>query len=119
MNTKLRISFDFDSTLSKRIVQEMAKRYVAAGDDVYITTTRLEYLEGMDVKFKNTTLFKIAEEVGIPKENIRFTNYEDKVGYLTDFDIHFDDDSYEIDLITRSKSKCMGVLINYKDYQIH
>ena len=112
----MKVSFDFDNTLSKRRIQEMAKRFIHAGDDVYITTTRLEFIEGMEAKFSNTTLFMIAQEVGIPKENIRFTNYEDKVGYLNDFDIHFDDDPYEIDLITRSKAKCIGILINYKKY---
>ena len=113
---KLKVSFDFDSTLSKRKIQEIAKRFVNSGDDVYITTTRCDGVDGMGNKFSNETLFKIAEEVGIPKEKVRFTNYEDKVDYLDSFDIHFDDDPYEIDLITKSKSKCIGLLLNYKDY---
>lgn len=114
----MKVSFDFDSTLSKRNIQAIAKRFIKAGDDVYITTTRLEYKKGMDVKFSNTNLFLIAEKLGIPKENIRFTNYEDKVGYLENFDIHFDDDPHEIDLITRSNLKCLGILVNYKDYSL-
>ena len=32
--------------------------------------------------------------------------------------MHFDDDEVEIDLITRSKIKCLGILINYKNYNL-
>ena len=46
------------------------------------------------------------------------TNHENKVHHLEGFDIHYDDDELEIDLITRSDLKCLGVLINYKNYYL-
>lgn len=113
----MKISFDFDSTLSRPDIQEVAKRFIDFGDDVHITTTRRDKIDFIEIE--NSEVFEVAEKLGIPKENIHFTNMQDKEPFLNGFDMHFDDDEYEIDLITRSKNKCLGVLINYKNYAIH
>tara|TARA_R110000796_G_scaffold215732_3_gene331762 strand:+ start:3956 stop:4303 length:348 start_codon:yes stop_codon:yes gene_type:complete len=112
----MKVSFDFDSTLTRDDIQALAKRHIHFGDEVHITTTRRNNVSGF--KIENEDLFKIASELKIDEDNIHFTNYEDKVDYLTDFDMHYDDDEYEIDLITRSKIKCLGILINYKNYYV-
>jgi len=56
----MKVSFDFDSTLTLPTIQELAIRHIKFGDD----------------------------------------------------------DEHEIDLITRSDLKCLGVLINYKNYYL-
>ena len=112
----MKISFDFDSTLSTRKMQSIADDFISRGHEVHIVTSRFD--KNNTVIYTNEDLFKIADKVGISRENITFTNQNDKVGYLEGFDIHFDDDEYEIDLITRSKIRCLGILINYKNYNL-
>lgn len=113
----MKISFDFDGCLTKRYIQEIAKQFIFCGSFVYITTTRRNNVGSFEIE--NSEVFEIAEKVGIPKENIRFTNYVDKVDFLEDFDIHFDDDEYEIDLINRRpNSVCEGILVGYRNYKV-
>lgn len=116
----MKISFDFDSTLSRGDIQELAFDLISCGHEVYITTSRHQdwNWKGTNIEL-NKDLYEIADKLGIDFDRVRFTNMEDKVGYLEGFDMHFDDDEYEIDLITRSdKVKCLGILINYKNYKI-
>ena len=112
----MKISFDFDSTLDRGDIQQLALGMVNCGHDVHITTTRRDKIEF--VKLENEEVFTVAEKVGINFDKITFTNMQDKVHFLEGFDMHFDDDEYEIDLITRSKIKCLGILINYKNYNL-
>ncbi len=119
----MKISFDFDSTLTREDIQEIADDFINRGHDVHITTSRhsksrYKLVGGGEIPFPNKDLFGIAENLGIPKENTPFTEMQDKVDFLDGFDMHFDDDEYEIDLITRSKIKCLGILINYKNYKL-
>ena len=54
---------------------------------------------------------EIAESIGIKQERIRFTSYVDKFEFLEDFDIHFDDDVIEIELINEHLPNCKAILI--------
>lgn len=108
---KKKVSFDFDGTLSEEQGQKRAKSHIDKGDTVYITTSRPENYEFME--FENKDLFKVAAEIGIPKDRITFTAYDDKWKYLKDFDFHFDNDEMEITLINANTS-CIGVLIKYE-----
>tara|TARA_R110000851_G_scaffold47424_1_gene115129 strand:- start:74965 stop:75330 length:366 start_codon:yes stop_codon:yes gene_type:complete len=113
----MKISFDFDSTLSRDDIQQIADDFIMRGHDVHITTSRHESNKWVQPNLThNHDLFKIAEELGIPMESIHFTEMKDKVEFLEGFDMHFDDDEFEIDLITRSEITCLGILINYKNY---
>tara|TARA_R110000796_G_scaffold248124_1_gene374512 strand:- start:426 stop:785 length:360 start_codon:yes stop_codon:yes gene_type:complete len=112
----MKVSFDFDSTLSTSLIQRLAKRHIQYGDEVHITTTRQP--EDDSLGFTNEYLYKVADRLGIKRENIHFTKYQDKVHFLKSFDIHYDDDEHEIDLITRSDLSCLGILINYKNYNL-
>lgn len=115
----MKISFDFDSTLTREDIQELAHDLISRGHEVYITTSRHQdwKWKGVNSEF-NKDLYEVADKLGIDFDRVRFTNMEDKVGYLDGFDMHFDDDEYEINLITRSKIKCLGILINYKNYNV-
>lgn len=120
----MKVSFDFDGTLQLPIIQEIAKRHIKWGDEVHITTTRSEekpnykLVGGGELPPPNRDLFAIAKQLGIPNENICFTKSNNKVHFLSMFDIHYDDDEHEIDLITRSELTCIGILVNYKNYYL-
>lgn len=51
------------------------------------------------------------DPVTIPEERIQFTGYVDKWEFLEGFDMHFDDDQIEIDLIEENLPNCVCVLI--------
>lgn len=111
----MKVSFDWDSTLAEPRVQNLAKKFIEAGHEVFITTSRTEN-PPPHARWDNKIIYTIAEKLGIPKENIRFTNYADKYEFLDGFDIHFDDDPEEIRLIEEN-IKCVGVIIN--DFEYH
>lgn len=98
----MKISFDFDSTLDRESVQKLAKQIIAMGHEVYIVTSRWDdknatiHYHQSDV---NADLYKVAEELGIPKERIIFTNMIWKAEYFMnnpDFLFHLDDNLTEI-----------------------
>lgn len=102
-NEKNKVSFDFDGTLSKEKVQNYARKLISLGFDVHITTTRIDF--GYGAKFDNSDLFKVADRLGIKRENIFFTCARYKCNFLNDnFLFHLDDDEYEIAKITNIKA---------------
>jgi translation elongation factor EF-1alpha len=119
-----KISLDFDYTLSRKDVQEFAKKLVNLDFDVWIVTSRfsneealLRGLYGADKK--NKEIYDIAELCGIKKENIVFTNKIDKINYLKDknFTIHLDDDIDELMAILESGDLCKPINVNYFDWE--
>jgi len=106
------VSFDFDSTLSETPMQKLAAKYIKLGADVRITTSRADYMEGL--QFSNHDLFEVAESLGIDREKVKFTNFDDKYKFVKDFDMHFDDDEQEINLINEFPGKCIGFLYQPK-----
>ena len=108
MKTDFKVSFDFDQTLSETPMQNLAKKYISLGADVFITTSRTDYKDGL--RYDNTDIFETADKLGIKKENITFTSYDDKYKFVKDFDLHFDDDEQEISLINSFPGKCIGFL---------
>ncbi len=124
----MKISFDFDSTLSREDVQEFATELVNAGHEVWIVTSRYntEYIRenkaGYAWEFQiacNHELFRIADKCGIKKENIKFTNMESKSIFLKDkgFAFHMDDDDIELMDIVDSGDKCEVVSVFDKDWR--
>lgn len=106
----MKISFDFDSTLAEERSQRLAKKLKQEGHELFITTTR--YIEpGFTASYHNEPVYVVAEKLGIPRENIRFTNGSEKWRYLEGFDLHFDDDQIEIELLEENLPSCIGVLI--------
>lgn len=108
------VSFDFDSTLSRKDVQEYAIELIQKGMEVWICTSRYTNERAHSVTW-NDDLFKVAKRVGIPKDRIIFTNMIDKYVLINEHDFvwHLDDDVIEISLI-RSYSKTVGVSV-YKN----
>lgn len=108
---KNKVSFDWDGTGDRADVQNLIKEFIAMGADVYICTFRTK--EYNDALFKivdkstpaNSDLYKATDELGIPRENIIFTEMDDKSKFLDDsFVFHLDDDYMALyDLRVNSK----------------
>lgn len=96
-----KVSFDFDSTLSRVDVQDFCKELIYYGYDVWIVTSRAKKIGDMDW---NADLYKVAEKLKINKDKIVFTEGNMKVDFFkenSDFIFHLDDDSIEIDFINK------------------
>lgn len=95
----MKVSFDFDNTLSKESVQKYAANLIAIGIEVHIVTSRYEFYY-----CNNNDLYEVADRLGIKRENIHFTNMRNKCDFFQenpDFIFHLDDDSIEIDFINK------------------
>jgi len=103
MKTEIKVSFDFDCTLDKIGVQAYAKELLDNGIDVWICTSRT-CPENSENGW-NDDLFLIADELGIKRDNIIFTNHEDKSNHLLhkNFKWHLDDDWIELNQLNKSK----------------
>lgn len=112
----MKVSFDFDNTLSEKEVQDFCKELVLEGNEVFIVTARISDSEAIKSNWhwiprQNQQLYSIADECGVPRENIIFTAYSDKIDYLKEknFIFHIDDDFEEINLIEESNDQCKGI----------
>jgi hypothetical protein len=101
------VSFDFDDTLSKESVQKYAKELMEYGINVYVTTTRYDDLHKHRYEWNptNEDLWKVIDELGIPRHYVRFTCMEWKYKYLdrSSFIWHLDDNKEEEDRATFHK----------------
>ena len=103
----MKISFDYDGVLSEERMRKVAKKFIDNGNDVWVTTTRFSNPDST----WNRDLFKVAKDLGIPDDKIQMTNGENKWKFLKSFDIHFDDDQIEVDLIEENLPECSVVLV--------
>jgi hypothetical protein len=120
----MRVSFDYDATLSRKDVQEFAKKLVSRGIEVWITTSRFDDETAKEkawwwIKDQNNNLFEVADECGIQRENIKFTNMESKSIFLKDkgFTFHLDDDYIELLDILESGDKCLPVNVDHFEWE--
>jgi hypothetical protein len=120
----MKVSFDFDSTLDREDVQEFAKLLIDSGYEVWITTSRFDTKTALEkgwwwVEKNNQDLYRVADDCGIPKENIAFTAMIDKIKFLKgkDFLFHLDDDDLELEMIEESDDNCIGVWVEKKDWK--
>jgi hypothetical protein len=124
----MKVSFDFDHTLSRKDVQTFAKELVSEGHEVWIVTSRFSDEAAKEKKWhwiegQNQKLFDVAEECGIKKENIQFTCMESKSIFLEgkDFVFHLDDDDIELmDIFESNKfdqSKCFPVHVEHFEWK--
>jgi hypothetical protein len=118
-----KVSFDFDETLDFEIVQEYAKSLIEQGVDVHIVTSRYEDVTRYpfytpQINLNHNDLFKIAEELGLDKEHIHFTNFTNKYHFFEanqDFIWHLDNDAEEVFLINKH-TKTTGIEFMYEDW---
>jgi hypothetical protein len=106
----MKVSFDFDSVLSREKVQKYATSLIEKGVDVWVCTSRTSPENSS--KGWNDDLFLVTDNLGIKRENIIFTNMEDKSEHLNGkgFICHLDDMMSEIVNINED-SDLKGVLV--------
>ena len=108
----MKVSFDFDYTLSKPAIQKLAEVF-NKHCEVWIVTSRMYSDGGWNQElYSNDDLFEIADKLNIPWERIVFTNLQPKYKFFKDkdFHIHFDDDEVEINEIN-IHTNTKGILI--------
>jgi hypothetical protein len=91
----MRISFDYDETLTTTKGQDMALNAIKNGDDVLILTARQES--------DSAPVYAMAEKLGIKKSNVHFTNGQDKWKFVLrlHIDKHVDNSQEQIDKIKK------------------
>lgn len=124
----MKVSFDFDNTLSRKDVQVFAKQLVDDGHEVWIVTSRFSDEEAKERNWhwilgQNQNLFNVANECGIKLENIHFTCGQPKYLFLENkyFIFHLDDDDIELmDILESNKfvdSKCFPVHVDHFEWK--
>lgn len=96
----MKVSFDFDGTLTIESILNYAESLIKRGFEVWIVTSRMGF--GKEPKPDwNDDLFEIANYIGIKKEHIHFCCMDDKANFFKDKDFifHIDDDNIELSLI--------------------
>lgn len=122
---KGKVSFDYDGTLALPSVEEFAKELVDEGYEVWVVTSRVgdDDLEKQFQPWKspnwNDDLYESCERIGIPKEQIQFTAFSDKIKFLEgkEFLFHLDDDLYELTAIMESEDKCQPLNVGHSDWK--
>ena len=125
---KGKVSVEFDNTMDRKDEQRFAKQLINDGYEVWIVTSRvsLEHAKAnLDqstinrVEKSNLKLFRVADNLGIKREHIHFTNAQLKVEFLEDknYIFHLDDDSEELLAILISGDKCEPFNVNYFEWE--
>lgn len=116
----MKVSFDFDSTLSRKAIQKFVKELIQKGYEVHIVTSRFEdpmrYADPRISEIGHRDMFRVCQYLNIPRERIHFTNMQDKYLFFrnnSDFLFHLDDDKKEINDIN-SYTSVRGVLCDFK-----
>lgn len=109
-----KVSIDFDDTLSTTRGQDLAKRLISEGKQVHIVTRRQSSA--------SAEVYKITDELGIPRSKVHFTNGKMKWEEIKKLGIgtHYDNNQNEIDLIN-SNTQAKGIKFqlaedSYTDY---
>ena len=86
----IKITFDYDGCLSQPKIQELAKKCISLGFQVYILTSRFDCVRRLkfnDLK-PNDDIYQTAEEVGVKPSRIAFTNQEKKLKRYKNFKLY-------------------------------
>jgi len=105
----MRISFDYDGTITIPKIKEFAKMLIDFGADICILTSRQDDSIYENEKLigyhgNNTDLRELCKEIGLPLHKVFYVNGDNKVDeYIRlAIDIHFDNDYGDCELIRRS-----------------
>ena len=92
----MKVSFDFDKTLEKKNIQQIALTHIQESDEVFIITRRCPE--------ESAEVIAVATKLGIQQDHIYFTCGEWKWRTIRDLgiEIHYDDKLIEILLIERN-----------------
>lgn len=114
------ITVDFDDTLSRPDVRKFVKELMNEGINVWVLTSRYDDLHKHRYPQNptNEDLYKVTDDLGIPRGNIRFQCMRPKAEYLINSNVvlHLDDDFIELYDINRL-TNTIPVDVNLKNYQ--
>ena len=98
-----RISFDYDGTLSTLKGQTLAKTFLESGATVFIITARNQS--------ESSSVFAIADVLGIPHSRVIFTNHADKWKFMDKYRIgtHYDNNPEQVRKIN-DNTQTKGIL---------
>ena len=124
-NANQKVSFDFDSTLELRSVQEYANDLIERGVEVWVVTSRFGddelyrkfFHTSINVDLTNKDLREVTDRLGISADRIHFTNMQDKWEFIENrgFIWHLDDDWIENEMInSRTLTRGIDVFGNPK-----
>lgn len=115
----MKVSFDFDNTLSREDVQNYAKNLLEKGIEVFVVTARFNELRKSFFKNNptNNDLWAVCNKIGISERNVIFCNMEDKSEQLVDTNLvwHLDDCWVTINEII-SKTKVPAIDVTRSDW---
>lgn len=115
----IKISFDFDGTLSFKDAQDFAKELIKKGYKVCILTTRYSdpSYYNFDATKEHQELFDVARECGI--EEIYFTEFQWKTKSIDDYniDVHIDDNYREEVSVINYKNKARAILYGMPNWK--
>lgn len=117
----IKVSFDFDNTLDRPKVQEYAKHLIDSWIDVHIVTSRKTNEVANNPNW-NDDLFNVARQLGIPNNNIHFTNLEKKSDFFKgeyDFFMHLDDNWTELAQITSETNVAAVAVSGNKNWRAY
>lgn len=105
----MRISFDFDGTLTTIQAQDLIPKLRLLGCEIIIVTSRNEN--------NNLPVFDFADDLCI--KEVHFTNFQSKWLKLKDLnvEVHIDDDEIELEEIQENLIDCKGFNIKSKDLE--
>jgi hypothetical protein len=103
----MKISFDVDGVLDTPQGMALARRKIANGDRVYIITARNEERMSAEV-------YAIANELGIPRLRVYFTNGADKWKTIQSLgiELHIDNNEEQVNKI-KENTDSNAELVNY------
>ncbi len=114
------VTFDFDSTLSHKIVQDFAKSLMIKGIEVLVLTSRYDELHKHKYRHNptNEDLYKVTDRLGIDRAKIRFQCMRPKAEYLFGTNViwHLDDDYVEVNEIN-SQTETKGIDVTLKGWK--
>ena len=119
----MKVSFDYDGTLSLPHVEEFAKELVEKGYEVWVVTSRVSeedsVLHPWGGTHRNKDLWESCKRIGIPEDRVKFTSFADKIEFLEGmgFLFHLDDDLYELITIMESKDKCQPLNVGHFEWK--
>jgi hypothetical protein len=116
---KVRVSFDYDETLSEPHIRMYAEELIERGVEVWIVTSRSdtpEHIQRFRVRPEswgkiNSDIDEDAKELGIPSERVIFTDFSPKYKFLENknFLWHLDNDNVETEEINEFLIPGMGI----------
>jgi len=103
----MKISFDFDRTLERYRIKNLAINLYWSGNEIWIHTNRPN--KNILDENINYDIEQVAKDCLIPDCRIVYCE-EEKWKYLQDFDIHFNDNQKEVNEINYY-TNCKAILI--------